>query len=265
MLTPKDWPRFQHYTNRNPPWVKLHKTLLDDRDFFCLPDASRALAPMLWLLASEQKDGVIRMSTDELAFRLRRDESYIIDALKPLVQHGFFETDSAVLALSQQHAMPETERETETEKKKDCTTPVADAPAAAPPVKPKKEPKPKVIGVYPVELDMAMETWRDLGRELRSEEILIKFPNDPRAQFVAAVGTKGKAWEAWRKRLGVVTPNGVRITNDHILAAVKMWAENKYAKAKAGKSLSAPNLSTLINSADFEDALLRAVEGTHAN
>lgn len=143
--------------------------------------------------------------------------------------------------------------------------PSADAPVAAPKGKRKREPKPKQLGGWPVELDMAMETWRDLGRELRSEEILVRFPNDPQAQYVASVGTKGKAWQAWQKRLGVVTPNGVRITHDHILEAVKLWAENKYAKAKAGKSLSAPNLSTLIGSGDFEDALLRVVEGAHAS
>ena len=26
----KNWGEFQHYKKRNPPWIKLHKKLLDD-------------------------------------------------------------------------------------------------------------------------------------------------------------------------------------------------------------------------------------------
>jgi hypothetical protein len=111
-----------------------------------------------------------------------------------------------------------------------------------------------------------MDVWRDLGRELRSDEILCKFTPE-QAQFIASVGTKGKAWEAWQKRLGCFTRGGVKITNDHILAAVKLWAETKYRQASDGKRLAAPNLSSLINSADFEDALIRvtAQEVAHAS
>lgn len=59
-LIPRRWSDFQHYKDRRPPWIKLHKALLDDREYQRLPLASRALAPMLWLLASESKDGVLR-------------------------------------------------------------------------------------------------------------------------------------------------------------------------------------------------------------
>ena len=52
-LTPKNWHAFQHYNKRNPPWIKLHRALLDDYEFSQLPVESRALAPMLWLIASE--------------------------------------------------------------------------------------------------------------------------------------------------------------------------------------------------------------------
>ena len=57
LLITKNWAEFQHYKDRSPPWIKLHKELLDDRQYQSLPLASRALAPMLWLLASETKDG----------------------------------------------------------------------------------------------------------------------------------------------------------------------------------------------------------------
>lgn len=45
---------------------------------------------MLWLLASESKDGSFEASNDELAFRLRLNESDIEDGLKPLIEKGFF-------------------------------------------------------------------------------------------------------------------------------------------------------------------------------
>lgn len=115
MLTPKNWKSFQHYNKRNPPWIKLHKSLLDDRKFQTLPDASRALAPMLWLIAAEHKDGIFDGSVEEIAFRVRQSEQWVSDALNPLIDMGLFTYDSSLLASCKQHATPETERETERE------------------------------------------------------------------------------------------------------------------------------------------------------
>jgi hypothetical protein len=123
-IVPKNWRDFQHYKDRNPPWIRLHKSLLDNYDFQCLPVASRALAPMLWLLASDSIDGKIDATPKRLAFRLRISERESIDALKPLIDNGFFimEQDASnMLAECLRDAVPETETETlqrtETEKK----------------------------------------------------------------------------------------------------------------------------------------------------
>lgn len=113
-LVPRNWSEFQHYKDRRPPWVKLHKTLLDDRDYQRLPIASRALAPMLWLLASESENGYFDASVDELTFRLRQPSKDIEAGLKPLIAAGFFileHVDSDLLAGCQQLAVPETETE----------------------------------------------------------------------------------------------------------------------------------------------------------
>ena len=114
-LQPKNWDVFQHYKDRCPPWIKLHRDLLNNRDYICLPLASKALAPLLWLLASESKDGVFDASTEELVFRLRMTESEVIDGVKPLIDKGFFVIASGVLAERKQVALPEREGETETE------------------------------------------------------------------------------------------------------------------------------------------------------
>lgn len=120
-LTPKNWIEFQHYKDRAPPWIKLHKALLDDYEYQRLPVASRALAPMLWLLASEVLTGEFDGSAVRVAFRLRMTESEYLLALKPLIDAGFFKASddaSAVLADCKRGSITEESRdrvETETE------------------------------------------------------------------------------------------------------------------------------------------------------
>ncbi len=116
-LVPKNWDKFQHYKDRNPPWIKLHRDLLIDKEFMRLPLASKAIAPMLWLLASEDVDGVFEADIDELEFRLRISKKELNDGLKPLIDNGFFLDASTMLAPCLQHAIPETERETKKETK----------------------------------------------------------------------------------------------------------------------------------------------------
>lgn len=106
-LTPKGWREFQHYGKRRPPWIKLHRRLLDDIDFLRLQAASRALAPMLWLLASEDMEGSFDADPDTLALRLRLSKKEIVPALKELVAAGFFLHDaSTMLATREQGASP---------------------------------------------------------------------------------------------------------------------------------------------------------------
>jgi len=127
LIAPRGWSEFQHYKDRNPPWIRLHRKLLDNKDFQRLPVASRALAPMLWLLASESVDGVINADPDDLAFRLRATEKEMSVALRPLLEKGFFipvQVASTALAPCVQVAVPETETETErdTEQKQSTET-----------------------------------------------------------------------------------------------------------------------------------------------
>ena len=122
LLQPKNWAVFQHYKDRCPPWIKLHRDLLNNRAYICLPIASKALAPMLWLLASESKDGVFDGSLDELVFRLHITPKEYQDGVKPLIDNDFFILVSGVLAERKHNAIPETETETETETKKKATS-----------------------------------------------------------------------------------------------------------------------------------------------
>ena len=123
-LMPKKWQDFQHYKDRCPPWIKLHRDLLNNKDFMRLPTASKALAPMFWLLASESKldNGAFDASDDELAFRLRMSVKEIQIGRKSLIDNGFFSVASGMLADCYQVATPEESRgERETEKETDIS------------------------------------------------------------------------------------------------------------------------------------------------
>jgi len=128
ILKPKNWDKFQHYKDRCPPWIKLHREILNDRLFASLPIASKAIAPLLWLLASESKDGAFDAASDELAFRLHIASKDIELGLKPLIDKGFFVDASTMLAPCYQVAIPEreTEREGETETEKKVAIEIPD-------------------------------------------------------------------------------------------------------------------------------------------
>lgn len=123
MIMPKNWAVFQHYKDRCPPWIKLHRDLLNNREFMRLPLASKALAPLLWLLASESKTGEFDASVEELCFRLHMTEAEVVAGLKPLIDKGFFTGASNVLADCNRLAIPETETEREGETEKSTPKP----------------------------------------------------------------------------------------------------------------------------------------------
>lgn len=54
----RNWSEYQHYTDRNPPWIKLHYDLLTSPDWVMLADASRLLAVVCMLIASRH-DGKV--------------------------------------------------------------------------------------------------------------------------------------------------------------------------------------------------------------
>jgi hypothetical protein len=191
-ITPKNWTSFQHYKNRRPPWIKLYRGLIDDMHFQRLPVASRALAPCLWLLASDYQDGVIEMSVEEIAFRLRFDVKEINQGLKPLIDNGFFivldecnHDASNVLASRLQHAIPERETERETEKEREV-------------IKTQKASR--------LNLDSLPEDWKQFCEKERPELNPVKVFDSFKDYWVGVSGTKGvkndwlATWRNWVRR-----------------------------------------------------------------
>ena len=110
----KNWARYQHYKRRNPPWIKLYTSLLDDYDFGCLQDASKLLALFVLMLAAKANN---RLPLDPAWIQKRTGLEQEPD-LQPLFEHGFIVLIDAskMLAGCGQVATPETEeRQTETD------------------------------------------------------------------------------------------------------------------------------------------------------
>ena len=110
-LRVKNWAHFQHYKDRSPPWIKLHRELLRDYQFACLQDASKLHLMLIWLLASQLGN---KIPADAEWIQRQIGSEHPPD-LEALISHGFLVPDSDVLAECKQSAMRETEAETETE------------------------------------------------------------------------------------------------------------------------------------------------------
>jgi len=113
-LRVKNWDEFQHYKDRNPPWIKLHRALLDDYEFSRLQDASKAHLMLIWLFAS-QKNGYIPEDASFLKRKLGLERE---PNLNLLVEHGLLirEQDASnAQAEGKQNAPLEEKRTTTTE------------------------------------------------------------------------------------------------------------------------------------------------------
>ena len=59
LFSVKNWDEFQHYKDRNPPWIKLHNHLLDDYEFEMLGDSAKGHLLCIWMLASRTKNEMV--------------------------------------------------------------------------------------------------------------------------------------------------------------------------------------------------------------
>lgn len=103
----RNWKRFQHYVHRCPPWIKLYREILDDKQWHRLSGEAAKGLVMLWCIAAEN-NGYLPDS-ETLAFRLRISENRVI-ALLSDCSHWIEEESSNVLASRYQDALPEAEK-----------------------------------------------------------------------------------------------------------------------------------------------------------
>lgn len=119
ILRIRNWEKYQHYSKRRPPWIKLHFSTLTSKDWVLASDSTRLLAIVCMLIASqsEYKDG--RFEADPEYFqRLARLDTH--PSFKPLIELGFLESASGCTQMLAS-ARTETEAETYTETEKPRT------------------------------------------------------------------------------------------------------------------------------------------------
>ena len=115
----KNFEKFQHYKDRSPPWIKLYNDLLDDYEFGRLQDASKMHLVAIWLLASRYENE-IPWDAKWIATRINAKSPVDLDALESagfIQKINMVQNASDALAERKQTARPETEGETEVEKK----------------------------------------------------------------------------------------------------------------------------------------------------
>jgi hypothetical protein len=84
-LAVKKFEDFQHYSHRNPPWIKLYYRLLSDLDFKRLTEVQQIHLVLIWLLASRLDN---KIPYDETYVRAAIGAKRRVD-LKGLVDSGW--------------------------------------------------------------------------------------------------------------------------------------------------------------------------------
>lgn len=94
----KNWERFQHYKERNPPWIKFHTVVLDDPQIYALSEPQRCHLFQIWLLAA-RTGNLIPYDPDFVANRIGAKSPVDLEYFKI---HGFIYLASGSLAESEQ-------------------------------------------------------------------------------------------------------------------------------------------------------------------
>lgn len=84
----KNWKKFQHYKDRNPPWIKLHESVLASADWVMLDNDGRVLAIASMLVAAKNDN---QIDTSEAGRAYMQRVAYLpsLPDFKPLIACGF--------------------------------------------------------------------------------------------------------------------------------------------------------------------------------
>jgi len=160
-LSVKNFEKFQHFKKPNPPWIKLYRSILTDREFIQLPTTAKYIYLGLILLASE---GCNKIFNDPswISHRLAIKVSEL--DLKPLYQAGFLIASQSTvyresIATQSTNCLSETENRDRERGEGEADAPI---PSAPPPI---MNGKPK--GKRPIsDEDKPTEKHFSLGQQL---------------------------------------------------------------------------------------------------
>lgn len=190
----KNFEQFQHYKDRNPIWIKLYNSLLEDYDFGLLPDASKAHLLAIWLLASRYKNE-IPLDGAWVAKKINATSTVDLSLLEKAGFIQFNQQCSDLLASCYQLAIPEKRREREqvreeTEKKVEL---------AATPLPAKRKAKTSLPDGFPLEADLVWshDLWISQDRlDLSAQDEIRKF-RDHHSSNLKTSADWPASWRTW--------------------------------------------------------------------
>lgn len=143
----RNWEQFQHYKDRNPPWIKLHFALLASEDWVTLDDASKLLAVVCMLIASRNNGEV----PNNPAYLKRVAYLDKLPKLEPLISCGFLEIPQApasAMKADDSTTQADARPETETDKKDSLSEKRSD-----------ESPKPASPKTYPADFEAFWQSY----------------------------------------------------------------------------------------------------------
>lgn len=170
----RNWERFQHYKDRNPPWIKLHFEILTSPDWVMLADASKLLAVVCMLVASRNEG---KVPADPHYFKRVAYLDKLPD-LTPLIESGFLEKLQAPASeskRSQAVVRPETETESEREGEnnvpRSTVAPRAKADPPRPTAPPQPSSPPEKVNNLPLDAIVKQPTYHAVKFHPRYDEV----------------------------------------------------------------------------------------------
>ena len=115
-LAIREWGAYQHYRDRSPPWIKLHRSLLTSPTWVSMDDANRVLAVAIMLLAAATDNRIMADATyiQRVAYLNKRPDwskLVAIGFLEIIDENGAASTNLADASSPHTNALPEGETE----------------------------------------------------------------------------------------------------------------------------------------------------------
>ena len=112
-----NWREFQHYKDREPPWIKLHRRLLQKPEWRKINGSAAKLLVDVWMLAAgaETEAGELQYSLVDLAYIVRRHPDAVLRDLEMLTAAGFLAISPQMLAAASNGELHAPQRRGETE------------------------------------------------------------------------------------------------------------------------------------------------------
>lgn len=194
-LSIRNWERFQHYKDRDPPWVKLYRDLLTSETWVLGTDLSRVVQIASTLLAPRYGNKIpMRFDLLRRVMSLDCKPAEFDEAIRHLVSTGFLEIqqvpgESKVLEQSASTVLATCTSETDQIRDRSETDQSKSARARA---------RPSKFAPEDFQITDEMREWAQT--ECPSVDIVLQTKLFREHEFKDAHSDWGRAWKKWMRR-----------------------------------------------------------------